>query len=296
MIRVVGVGIDNDLREFSHHLGQQGIQHRIIEESGEQVIFVRDRHQVDTVRKLIEDYLAGILKLQAVVPEAPVRNRSDYAIPKSLIQNVVRIVFNAPISSFLTLTCLLIAAITELGRAAYRLDFLFYPRLPTGDLISLLGGIHNPLIFLQTLTPMFLHFGELHIVFNLLWLWYFGRQLESVQSSWMFLFLVVLTAFGGNTAQYIYSGASNFGGLSGVVYGLVGYAWVLHNFVPGKRLLINESLFIVFVVALVVMEIAASSWIATAAHIGGLVAGLLAGSGVFIQTSLARSGGHRPIQ
>jgi GlpG protein len=143
---------------------------------------------------------------------------------------------------------------------------------------------------------MFLHFGELHIVFNLLWLWYFGRQLESVQSSWMFLFLVVLTAFGGNTAQYIYSGASNFGGLSGVVYGLVGYAWVLHNFVPGKRLLINESLFIVFVVALVVMEIAASSWIATAAHIGGLVAGLLAGFGVFIKTSLARSGGHRPIQ
>jgi GlpG protein len=105
--------------------------------------------------------------------------------------------------------------------------------------------------------------------------------LEAVQSSWFFLLLVILTSFLGNTAQYYVGGAANFGGLSGVVYGLVGYAWVIHSLVPGKRLQVNESLFPVFMVALVLMELLASSWIATAAHVGGLVAGLLAGFAVY---------------
>jgi GlpG protein len=292
MIRVVGVSIDNDLRDLSRYLRQQGVQHRIIEESGEQVIFVRDRQQVESVKTLVEDYLSGAFQLRPVEPERKVSEGSDTAISNSLTYKVLRVVFNAPVSSFLTLACLLVALITQLGRAAYRLDFMFYPNLPAGNLADLLAGIVSPLIFMQTLTPMFLHFGELHIVFNLLWLWYFGRQLEAVQSSWGFLLLVILTSFVGNTAQYLYSGASNFGGLSGVVYGLVGYAWVLHNFVPGKRLMLNESLFVVFMVALVLMEVLASSWIASAAHFGGLIAGLLAGAAVFVKFRLGGTDGR----
>jgi len=292
MIRVVGVSIDNNLRDLSRYLWQQGIQHRIIEESGEQVIFVRDRHQADVVSKLVEDYLTGRLQLKAVAPVREATAKSRSSVSNSLTYRILRVTFVTPVSTFLTLACLVVALITQLGREAYRLDFFFYPSLPTGDLISLLGAIDSPLIFIQTLTPMFLHFGELHIVFNLLWLWYFGRQLEVVQSSWVFLFLVILTSFVGNTAQYLYSGAANFGGLSGVVYGLVGYAWVLHNFVPGKRLMINESLFVFFMIALVLMELLASSWIASAAHFGGLVAGLLAGGTLALKVRV-RVGGSQ---
>lgn len=286
MIRVVGVSIDNDLRDLSRYLWQQGVQHRIIEESGEQVVFVGNQQQVEPVKKMVADFLSGDLQLQAVKPVSAKAGRPESPITDSLTYRFLRILFVTPVSSFLTAACLVVALISQLGRAAYRVDFLFYPILPASDLLSLLGGISNPLIFLQTLTPMFLHFGELHIIFNLLWLWYFGRQLEVVQSSWVFLLLVIATSFVGNTAQYLYSGAANFGGLSGVVYGLVGYAWVLHNFVPGKRLKVNESLFLVFMVALVLMELLASSWIASAAHFGGLVAGLLAGVAVYLKFRL----------
>jgi len=292
MIRVVGVSIDNDLRDLSRYLWQQGIQHRIIEESGEQVIYVRDQHQADSVNGLVADFLSGRLQLKTVVPEQRIDDSAETSISNSLTYRILRLIFITPVSSFLTVTCLVVALITQLGREVYRLDFFFYPALPTGDLMSLLAGIGNPLVFLQTLTPMFLHFGELHIVFNLLWLWYFGRQLEVVQSSWVFLMLVIVTSFVGNTAQYLYSGANNFGGLSGVVYGLVGYAWVLHNFVPGKRLMINESLFVVFIVALVLMEVLAGSWIASAAHFGGLVAGLLAGAAVYLKFRLVANTGQ----
>lgn len=284
MIRVASVSIDVNLRELSIYLRQQGIQHRIIEESGEQVIFVRDENQCAEVRDLLAQYQSGMLQFRPPEGHANDLQSGPVPIEHGLLYRSLKIVFTSPVSSGLTVVCLLVALITQLGRAAYRMDFLFYPILPTDSLWALLSAIDNPIIFLQTLTPMFLHFGELHIVFNLLWLWFFGRQLEIVQSSWMFLLLVVVTSFVGNTMQYLYSGAANFGGMSGVVYGLVGYAWVLHNFVPGKRLMLNESIFIVFMVALVLMELLASSWIASAAHVGGVLAGLFAGLLVYLNS------------
>ncbi|MEQ8952666.1 MAG: rhomboid family intramembrane serine protease, partial [Gammaproteobacteria bacterium] len=66
----------------------------------------------------------------------------------------------------------------------------------------------------RTFTPALLHFGELHLIFNMLWLWFFGRQLEAQQPRWLFGLLILLTAFAGNTAQYLYAGANNFGGMS----------------------------------------------------------------------------------
>lgn len=281
MIRVIGVSIDRDLRTLSRYLWQQGIAHRIIEESGEQVIFVGQAEQAEPVRRLVEDYLAGRVRLDAVAVPGHASSSADRAIENTWLYRLIRVVVSAPVTAAVTLICLVVALVTELGAALQRMDFLFYPQLPADSLGSLLGAIDGPLVLLQTLTPMFLHFSVLHLVFNLLWLWYFGRQLEAVQSSWCFLLLVILTAFLGNTAQYYVGGAANFGGLSGVVFGLVGYAWVIHSLVPGKRLQVNQSLFVVFMVVLVLMELLASSWIATAAHVGGLVGGLLAGVAVY---------------
>jgi GlpG protein len=156
-------------------------------------------------------------------------------------------------------------------------NFLFYPRLASDNLFVLLGEITTPLVFIQTLTPMFLHFGELHLIFNMLWLLYFGKQLEAIQPLWIFLALIVVTAFVSNTTQYLATGFNNFGGMSGVVYGLVGYTWVIHNFMPRSRLLLNNSMFVFFVIALILMEVFASSSIATAAHVGGLISGLVLG-------------------
>lgn len=292
MIKVLDVRIDENLRDLSRYLRQQGVPHRIIEESGRQVIFVRDENQVAPVRELVQQFLNGQLQFKPAATPALNQKGQDEAIESSWLYRVLRVIVSAPVSSLLTLVCLIVAVITQMGAAVYRMDFLFYPALPATDLFSLLSAINNPVLFIQTLTPIFLHFGSLHIVFNLLWLWYFGRQLEVIQSSWIFLVLVIATAFVGNTAQYLSGGAANFGGMSGVVYGLVGYAWILHNFVPGKRLQVNESLFVVFMVALVLMELVASSWIASAAHVGGLIAGLFGGLCVLLAS---RVGNGRPV-
>ena len=69
MIRVLDVGIDENLRDLSRYLRQQGVPHRIIEESGKQVIFVRDENQVAPVRELVQQFLNGQLQFKpAAIP------------------------------------------------------------------------------------------------------------------------------------------------------------------------------------------------------------------------------------
>ena len=69
----------------------------------------------------------------------------------------------------------------------------------------------------------------------------------------------------------------NFGGLSGVVYGLLGYIWMWQTVIPSGRLRLPLAMIGFMLVALVLMEVFASSWIASAAHAGGLFAGMMAG-------------------
>jgi GlpG protein len=170
-----------------------------------------------------------------------------------------------------------VAVVSSLGSQPQRVAYLFFPLLSTAGPADLLMSIDSAGDLLRSFTPMLLHFGELHLVFNMVWLWYFGRQLESIHPRWLFVCLILSCSFVGNVTQYLYGGSNNFGGMSGVIYGLVGYTWLIHSFMPRSNLLISNNMFVVFVIALIVMELVASSWIASAAHVGGLISGLVFG-------------------
>tara|TARA_B100002003_G_C14154861_1_gene555821 strand:- start:2765 stop:3652 length:888 start_codon:yes stop_codon:yes gene_type:complete len=283
MIKAVSLGIEFNLLEFSSYLHSQNILHQISEESGRQVIRVGS----ETDAQLVQQAIAGWN-----FDDNPDDKKSTFDLILAILQlkkygarfgrQLTHSFKSTPITFLLFTICALVALVSQLGSEANRVAYLFYPLIATNGLGSLLGDIGSFTIFLQTLTPMFLHFGLLHIVFNMLWLWYFGKQLEVVQPSWLFLIVIVVTSFVANTAQYLTVNYNNFGGMSGVVYGLVGYAWIIQLLVPRSRIQINGSMFAFFVVALVIMEIVASSWIATAAHVGGLVSGL--GLGLVVAT------------
>lgn len=295
MIKALETDIDVNLQPLSYQLHQQGIDHRINEESGLQVVWVTNERSAVLVRQLAAESQSVDPAHQQKGTESTAEGRQASILtslgihPGVLLVRAILACRAAPVSFILVISCVIVALYTRLGTQADRFPFMFFPSLPTYDLGAFFAALVNPLVFLQSLAPMLLHFGELHIVFNLLWLWFFGRQLEQIQSSWTFLALVVFTSFCANVAQYLYTQQANFGGMSGVVYGLVGYAWILHNFVPGKQLMLRNSIFIVFVVALIAMEIFASNWVANAAHAGGLVAGLAAGVLVWISHYWARS-------
>jgi len=274
MIEAASVDLETDLRDFSRHLQSQGIAHRITEESGRQVLWVESEHLLRPVQQALQTWqnnpeLRAEAARWSATPSIPSGGGLGWRLARQLVA--------VPITSILTVLCLLVAVVSALGSEIGRVDFLFYPLLDSSSLAALLGDIGSASDLLRTMTPMLLHFGELHLIFNLLWLWFFGRQLEPLHPFWLYLGLILAMAFISNSTQYLSVQYNNFGGMSGVVYGLVGYTWVVHNFMPRSRLLLNNSMFVFFVVALVLMELLAGSFIATAAHIGGLLSGLVLG-------------------
>ena len=278
MIRAVSIDISLDLSHFSQKLTLAGIPHRVVEESGRQTIWVYSENDVQAVKQRLAQWLKSAL--HQTETDGSNASSANFLVlkPGQLLQIGFFAFRRCPITWFLVIACIGVALVTGMGSNTSSVRYLFYPLLTNASLIGFLAEINSLGTVLRTLTPMLLHFGELHLVFNLLWLWYFGRQLENIISWWEFALLVIVTAFVGNTAQYWQLGYNNFGGMSGVIYGLVGFAWTLSKSVPNSGLLISTKMFVAFVVGLVFMEVFASSTIATAAHVGGLISGLTVGT------------------
>ncbi|MFP3334687.1 rhomboid family intramembrane serine protease, partial [Pseudomonas sp. SIMBA_064] len=67
-----------------------------------------------------------------------------------------------------------------------------------------------------------LHFSLLHILFNLMWWWYLGGAVEKRLGSGKLFVILLISALLSGWLQAKFSGIW-FGGLSGVVYALMGY-------------------------------------------------------------------------
>lgn len=77
----------------------------------------------------------------------------------------------------------------------------------------------------RVFTPIFLHFSFLHILFNGMWIKDLGSLFEKEKGVLHFVFFLLISGGVSNTLQYIAMGPT-FGGLSGVVYALLGFLWV----------------------------------------------------------------------
>lgn len=129
----------------------------------------------------------------------------------------------------------------------------------------------------RLLTPIFLHFGILHIAFNLVMFEAFARPLERHLGTMHLLYVVLSIALVSNVLQFLFLPPFTiFGGMSGVVYGVIGYMGVLSRrpdlpddmrIPPG--LLMVSVIFIALGFFL--------SGIANVCHLGGLLMGLALG-------------------
>ena len=127
----------------------------------------------------------------------------------------------------------------------------------------------------RLITPALFHFSLLHIAFNSLWWWQLGGDIEQKIGKGSLINLFLLSAIISNTGQFIVSGP-NFGGLSGVVYALVGYVWWLGWLKPEKGLGLPNAM-IVFLLGWLVLGFLDVLPInmANTAHLLGLITGCL---------------------
>ena len=124
----------------------------------------------------------------------------------------------------------------------------------------------------RLVTPIFLHFGFMHILFNMLCLMDFGSMVEARQNSWLLALLALVFAVVPNLAQYFWSGPV-FGGMSGVTYGLAGYIWIRGKCDPGSGLFLHRSTVTMLIVWLF-LGFAGLTGSANAVHATALLLGM----------------------
>lgn len=128
----------------------------------------------------------------------------------------------------------------------------------------------------RLITPIFIHFGILHLLFNMLWLKDLGSMIEHVQGTKRLVFLVLLIGILSNVGQFIYAGPT-FGGMSGVVYGLLGYIWIRSKYDPNSGLYLPRFIVIMMMVFFVLCFFGIFGPIANTAHTVGLLSGMALG-------------------
>jgi GlpG protein len=126
----------------------------------------------------------------------------------------------------------------------------------------------------RLVTPIFIHFGPLHLIFNLLWLKDLGSMLEERQGKLFFAVFVLAVAAASNVAQFYVGRSPLFGGMSGVVYGLMGFIWLRGKFDPGSGLFLHPTIVTMMIVWFVLGYTGILGPIANTAHAAGLVLGL----------------------
>lgn len=123
-------------------------------------------------------------------------------------------------------------------------------------------------------TPAFIHFSVLHLVFNLLWWWYLGGAVEKRLGSGKLIVITIISALLSGYVQHKFSGPW-FGGLSGVVYALMGYVWLRGERDPASGIYLQRGLITFALIWLIAgwFDLFGMS-IANGAHVTGLAVGL----------------------
>jgi len=142
----------------------------------------------------------------------------------------------------------------------------------------------------RLLTPIFIHFDTLHLIFNMIWLWQLGRAVEFRYGTFLLGMLVLFTAISSNllqgTVPHALQGSppgvfddmllSMFGGMSGVVYGLFGFVWMKASYDRESRLTMPSSTVLIMIAWFFFCMTGMVGNIANWTHGVGLVTGMIA--------------------
>ena len=267
--QALSVALEEDLLPLSGLLHQHGVMHRIFEEGGRQIVLVGRQDQAQQVQDLYQAWRAGDVRIELTRHAG-----QDTTIPMRAV------LVNAPVT--LALILLSIGGfLMYLYTPMNWLNALSFSSSQVSDNQGLFQAIDGQ--YWRLITPAFLHFGWLHIVFNCLWLWDLGRRVEQVMGHLNMFMLFLVIAVVSNTSQFEFGGGGLFGGMSGVVYGLLGFSWIAPQLQPAWPIQPPKAIMIFMVGWLVVcmsgmVEVLGFGAIANAAHLGGLLCGAVVGA------------------
>ena len=266
-----------DPKGLTEALWHHKVAHQIIFKDGYNELWVLDPSQLPTVEQLMTIWKDDPALLQQAQPAAVTSTATKGGILSQFKLS--------PVTTILLLLTLLVAVITQLGSDIETVGYFSISPfdIRNGHIYFYdLSEVLSKGEYWRIFTPTLLHFSVLHIVFNTLWIWEIGSKLERILGSVIWSIGVVIIAVLSNALQYQLSGYPLFGGLSGVVYGLIGFAWLLPILSKHWPIIISKQLMLFFIIWLGVgytpfPEMIGLGSIANTAHTIGLMSGLVLG-------------------
>jgi len=122
----------------------------------------------------------------------------------------------------------------------------------------------------RLITAAFLHASMIHLLFNMLVLWFIGAPVEQAIGRGRFLAIYIVSGLAGSAGAIIFSPNVVTVGASGAIFGILGAALVLEgqkNYVLGGQALGLIAVNLIFTFAIPNISIGG--------HIGGLIGGAL---------------------
>jgi len=275
-------------RTFGDFLCVQGIENQVELEKGQGwAIWIRAEDELDRARQYLADFREHPTdpkfhsQAQSAVRLRERKEKAEAAYQRKIKDRAVwlRSMANygfGPVTLVLIAACVVVFILSHFGQNAERVSALFISDYDVrGGFLKRFAGLPEIRAgeVWRLFTPVLLHFNFLHLVFNLLWLHDLGGMIEGRQKSWLLALMVAVLAVVSNLAQYGADGPI-FGGMSGVVYGLLGYVWMRGKFDPASGLFLHPHTVVMMIIWFFVCLIGLIPHVANTAHGAGLVMGM----------------------
>ena len=297
---------EDQASRFGDYLLTLGIENSVEDGASGWSVWVSDDDKIDAAKRELEQFLANPddpRYTSAGRNAAKLRNQQQKAAQRRAEKFVdVRTQWARSASAFKPVTMALIALCCIVGlvtAVGYRPERLTGLRISARDIepvvkYGLIVGYYWPISALteiregqvwRLITPILIHYGIFHLLFNMFWLRDLGFIIEQQKGSWWVAILVFVIGIPSNLAQYMMAGPW-FGGMSGVVYGLFGYVWMKGKYSPHEGMALHPHT-VFYMVAW--FALCFTGWvgsIANTAHAVGLLIGMAFGIGSHLRRKI----------
>jgi GlpG protein len=259
-------GTISDEREavrFAAWLVTQRIDAHAEQDGGQWVIWVRDEDRLGQAKEALAHFHKHPqdARYQNAERSAEALRRDDEARRLESQRNVVEmrgrwgapgtlgggVPRRCPLVLMIAAASILVAILTDRGHSnsgsvLFSLLFVDPAQLDAGG--DMWSSVSRGEVW-RLVTPIFVHFGLMHLVMNLFVFWDFGGQIENRRGFFWFGMLVLALAIASNVGQAaemdLRERLGSFGGLSGVAYGLFGYLLVKVRFDNTERYMLSPG-------------------------------------------------------
>jgi GlpG protein len=280
-------------QRFADYLLTKGVKTRVDQEADAWAVWVYDEDQLQTAKDDLEWFVENPddpiydqeIKANAIRRE---QAKQDEKARKQIVR--VRDHWTkpqrGPLTTVLVVACVAVGIVTMFGKRPEPVGIAlsinrYVPNDDGGGSYNRnahFADVKNGEVW-RLITPIFLHFGPPHLIFNMFALYYFGNFIEARRGSIVLFVLVLLLAIFSNAAEYQFSPGKSpmFGGMSGVVFGLFGYLWVKSLLDPTAGMNLQPSTIFIMMFWFILCWSGAVGPIANIAHTAGLGGGAVLG-------------------